>query len=158
MKRSTAFWMLLVLAVVISTAVFRNARAVESWTQTLMTDVAAGVAAKGNGVLQVGEVGTLSAAVTNTLTETNAAPSAGSIYLRGIYIEKMTATTGTVTVDYGTGTNCGTGTTTILTIGPQTASSPIPIGYYPVNVLVTAKKALCLVTDGAGTSARALAE
>lgn len=117
-----------------------------------------GVQAQGFGVYQTGELSTLSAAVASaTLTQVVAAPASGSIYLRGIWIEKATATTGAVTVRYGTGTNCGTGTTTLLTIGPQTATSLLPIGYYPVGALVPAQNALCLVTDAATTSARALA-
>lgn len=120
--------------------------------------VSDGVTANGTGVLQTGDVGTLSAAVaTATLTEVVAAPAAGlSVYLRGIWLEKSTATTGSALVRYGTGTNCVTGTTTILTIGPQTASSLLPIGYYPVNALIPAAKALCLGTDAATTSVRAL--
>ena len=117
-----------------------------------------GVKTQGFGIQQVGELSTLTAAVASaTLTEVVAAPASGSIYLRGIWIEKMTATTGSVTVRYGTGTNCGTGTTTLLTIGPQTATSLVPVGYYPVGALVPSGKALCLVTDASTTSARALA-
>ena len=113
-----------------------------------------GVQALGSGVLQSGEVGTLSAAVaTTTRTQVVAAPAAGlSIYLRGVWVEKATATTGSITVTQGTGTDCATSPIVILTIG---AGSPA-IGYYPVNVLVPATKALCLTTDAATTSARAL--
>ncbi len=112
-----------------------------------------GVQAQGSGILQIGEAGTLSAAVASaTRTEVVAAPTAGSIYLKGIWVEKATATTGLVTVSYGTGANCATGPTTILSIG---AGSPA-IGFYPVNTIVPATKALCLTTDAATTSARAL--
>lgn len=112
-----------------------------------------GVQSLGSGVQQVGEVNTLSAAVaTTTLTEVVAAPASGSVYLRGIWVEKATASTGNVLVKNGTGTNCATGTATMLSIG---AGSPA-IGYYPVNALVPAANALCLETDAATTSARAL--
>jgi len=117
--------------------------------------VSDGVQSQATGVLQIGEAGTLSAAVaTATRTEVLAAPAAGlSTYVRGIFVEKATASTGSVTVTQGTGTNCATSPIVILTIG---AGSP-PIGFYPVNALLPAAKALCLTTDAATTSARALA-
>jgi len=113
-----------------------------------------GVQSLGSGVLQVGEIGTLSAAVaTTTRTQVVAAPAAGlSIYLRGVWIEKATATTGLITVTQGTGADCVTAPVVLLSIG---AGSPA-IGYYPVNAIVPAAKALCLTTDAATTSARAL--
>jgi hypothetical protein len=118
-----------------------------------------GVGALGAGVKQVATLGTLSAAVASaTDAQVVAAPGSGSIVLLGVFLEKATNTTGTATVEYGTGTNCGTGKTTLLILGPQTASSLLPIGYYPVNALVPATKALCLVTDGSGTSIRALTQ
>ena len=118
-------------------------------------DVSNGVGAQGAGVLQVGTLGSLSAAVASaTMTQVVAAPGSGSIVLLGIFVEKATATTGLVTVSSGTGTNCGTGTATLLSIG---AGSP-PIGFYPVGALVGATKALCLTTDASTTSARALTQ
>jgi hypothetical protein len=118
-------------------------------------DVSNGVGAQGAGVLQVGTLGTISAAVASaTMTQVVAAPGSGSIVLLGIFVEKATATTGLVTVSSGTGTNCGTGTATLLSIG---AGSP-PIGFYPVGALVGTTKALCLTTDAATTSARALTQ
>ncbi len=115
-----------------------------------------GVSALGFGVAQTGEVSTLSAAVaTATLTEVVAAPTAGSIYLRGIWIEKSTTGTGSVLVRYGTGTNCGTGTTTLLAL-TAAASQTFAFGYYPIGIAVPATKALCLGTDAATTGVRAL--
>jgi hypothetical protein len=149
---------LLVVALAVLAGVFFQARAVESWTQTLMTDVASGPAAKGNGVLQVGEVSTLSAAVASAArTQVVAAPTAGSIYLRGLWIEKSATSSGLVTVSYGTGTNCGSGTTTLLSLAAAT-SQTLPFGYQPIGIQVPATKALCLVTEGANTSVRALAQ
>jgi len=117
-----------------------------------MDFVKQGVSSQGDGVLQVGEVNTLSAAVAATaLTEVVAAPSSGSIYLRGLLIEKSTGATGTVTVKSGTGTNCATGTATIL--GPITNPQ---IGYAPLNILVAAGDALCLQTEATTTGVRAL--
>jgi len=118
-------------------------------------DVSNGVGAQGAGVLQVGRLGTLSAAVASaTMTQVVAAPGSGSIVLLGVFVEKATATTGLVTVSSGTGTNCGTGTATLLSIG---AGSPA-IGFYPVESLVGTTKALCLTTDAATTSARVLTQ
>jgi hypothetical protein len=119
--------------------------------------VYSGVGAQGAGVLQVGEVNTLSAAVaTATLTQVVAAPAAGlQTYLRGLLVQKAaTASSGsTVTVEYGTGTNCGTGTTVLL--GPL---APPPVGYIPLNILVPAANAVCLATDASTTSVRVLAQ
>jgi hypothetical protein len=105
-----------------------------------------------SGLLQVGEVNSLSAAVaTATLTQVVAAPTSGSIYLRAIMLEKVTATTGSVTVQSGTGTNCGTGTVVLL--GPVI----VPVSRYMLlNIRVPAAQAICLQTDAATTSVRAL--
>ncbi|MBZ5703245.1 MAG: hypothetical protein LAN84_15540 [Acidobacteriia bacterium] len=117
-----------------------------------MKFIKAGPQTQGAGVLQTGEVNSLSAAVaTATLTQVVAAPTSGSIYLRGILLEKVTATTGSVTVQSGTGTNCGTGTAVLL--GPVVIP---PAGYLRLDIQVPAAKALCLQTDAATTSVRAL--
>lgn len=158
MNRKT-FWNALLVATLAALAgVFFQARGVETWTQTLMMTVDSGAAAKGAGVLQTGEVSTLSSAVASaTRAQVVAAPTAGSIYLRGIWIEKSATSTGVVTVSYGTGTNCGTGTTTLLSLTAAT-SQILPFGYEPIGIQVPATKALCLVTEGANTSVRALAQ
>jgi len=111
-----------------------------------------GVQTQGAGVLQTGEVNSISAAVaTATLTQVVAAPTSGSIYLRAILVEKITATTGSVTVQSGTGTNCGTGGAVLF--GPVVVP---PAGYLRLDLLVPATKALCLQTDAGTTSVRAL--
>jgi hypothetical protein len=121
--------------------------------------MAAGVGTQGAGVQQTATLGTLSSAVASaTDAQVVAAPGTGSIVLLGVFLEKATNSTGTATVEYGTGSNCGTNKTTILTLGPATGSSPLHLGSYPINALVVAQKALCLVTDGSGTSIRALTE
>jgi len=114
-----------------------------------------GVGAHGAGVLQTAELFTLSTAVASaSLTQVVAAPSAGvSVYVGRLLIEKATASTGSVTVEYGTGVNCGTGTTVLF--GPVTVP---PVGMISVGVLVPAAKALCLVTDANTTSVRALTQ
>jgi hypothetical protein len=113
--------------------------------------VSDGVGALGAGVVQTGEVNTLSAAAGNTITQVVAAPGAGSVYLRGLLIEKISGATSTVTLSYGTGSNCGTGTTVLL--GPITGSA---VGFIHLGVLVPATKALCVTTDAATTVVRAL--
>jgi hypothetical protein len=119
-----------------------------------MSFISAGVSAKGARVLQTGEVSTLSASIASaTAAKLATAPASGSIYLRAILVEKAaTASSGsTITLSYGTGTNCGTGTTTLL--GPVTAP---PAGYLPLGILVPAGKDLCAATDAATTVARVL--
>lgn len=150
----TALSLAVLLTLALSTPwITSTAQVVADQVILKMKFVKDGITAQGQNVLQTGEVGTLSAAVaTTSLTEVVAAPSSGSIYLRGIWIEKATATTGNVLVRNGTGTNCGTGTATILSIG---VGSPA-IGYYPLNVLVPGANAVCLSTDASTTSARAL--
>lgn len=116
--------------------------------------VLAGPRAQGAGVMQTGEVDTLSAAVASaTLTQVVAAPTSGSIYLRALLVEKATASTGSVTVKYGTGTNCGTGTTTLL--GPVTVP---PVGRLTLDIQVPAANALCILTDASTTSVRVLGQ
>lgn len=111
---------------------------------------------QGAGVLQTGEVNSISSAVASATTaQVVAAPTAGSIYLRSVFVEKMTTATGVVNVIYGTGTNCGTGTTTLLSLSLATGQAPV-LGYVRLDVQVPATKALCLQTDAATTSVRAL--
>lgn len=115
-----------------------------------------GVTAQGNNVLQVGEVSTLSAEVASaTRAEVVAAPASGSIYLRGLWINKSTTATGVVTVTEGTGTNCGTGPVVVLSLTAATGQT-LAFGYYPLGIRLTAAKALCLTTDAATTGVRAL--
>jgi len=130
----------------------------EVWQQVILNTLEKGAKAKGVSVLQVGEVSTLSSAVASaTRAEVVAAPPAGSIYLRGIWIEKAATSAGLVTVSYGTGTNCATSPTTILSLAAATGQI-LPFGYQPIGIQVPATKALCLVTEGSDTSVRALAQ
>lgn len=121
---------------------------------TSFLDVKGGVGAQGAGVQQVQSLHTLSAAVSDTtLVVAVAAPGAGSVYLAGLLLEKVKATTGSVTVTYGTGAACVTGPTTVL--GPILVP---PAGYIPLGILITAQKALCLSTDSTDTVVRALTQ
>jgi hypothetical protein len=113
-----------------------------------------GVPGQGQGILQTGEVSNVSAAVaTATLTQVVAAPSNANLstYVRGVVVEKSTGGTGSFTLQYGTGTNCNTGTTVIL--GPVT--NP-PIQLYYLGLIVPAGKAVCAQTDAGTTSIRLL--
>src|SRR5690348_9269140 len=148
----------LVLAVISLFAFTPPGHAVESWTQTLMSDVGLGPQTSGYGVLQVNRVVKSNDINSATLTQLVAAPASGQIFVDGIFLEKATATTGSVTLKYGTGTNCGTGTTTLAYVGPQTATSAVPIGYYPLEVQVPAANALCASTDATTTEALVLAQ
>jgi hypothetical protein len=134
-----------------------NAQGPGSPNQALMRmrTVGDGVQANGANVLQIGELGTLSATATNSLLKLATAPAAGSIYLRALWIEKMTTATGTVDLKYGTGTNCATGTTTMMSLAM--AASQIPtVGEYKINIPVPAGKDLCALTDAATTVVRVI--
>jgi len=109
-----------------------------------------GVSGQGAGILQTGDLSNISSSVaTATLTQVVAAPSSGSTYIRGVIVEKSTGAGGTFTIQTGTGTNCGTGTTVLL--GPVT--NP-PIQQYYLGVLAPAGKAVCLQTDAGTTVVR----
>lgn len=113
-----------------------------------------GVPGQGQGILQTGEVSSVSAAVaTSTLTQVVPAPATATLstYVRGVVVEKSTGSSGTFTIQYGTGTNCGTGTTVVL--GPVT--NP-PIQLYYLGLVVPAGKAVCVQTDASTTSVRLL--
>lgn len=148
----------LALAVVAIFSFTLPGHAVESWTQMLMTDVGIGPQTSGYGVLQTNRVVKATEINSATLTQIIAAPAAGQIFVDGIFLEKVTATSGAVTLQYGTGTNCGTGTATLAYIGPQTSTSLLPLGYYPLKIQVPAAKALCAKVDASTTDALVLAE
>lgn len=134
----------------------RRVRAQESGDQFYFKAIGAGVLYHGNGVLQVGLLNSLSAAVaTNTTTQVVAGPAAGSLYLRGIWVEKMTTSTGLVNAVTGTGVNCGTGTATLFSYSLAASQAP-QWGEFNINVRLPAGNALCLQTDGSTTSVRAL--
>jgi hypothetical protein len=119
-----------------------------------------GVGALGAGVLQTATIGTKSAPVASaTMAEVVATTTGGGkTVLLGVFVEKATNTTGSMTVTTGTGTNCASNAAVQLTLGPATGSSPLPIAFYPVNALMPADRAVCLTTDGSGTSARVLTQ
>lgn len=151
---------LLITALIGAAGLFFNAQAVESWTQTLMNDLASGASAKGAGVLQTGEVSTLSAVASNTtLVALVAAPASGQTYVRGIWIEKFATSTGAITLTSGTTTTteCDTGAATAFTISAAAAQLP-PFGYQPIGIRIPAGKKLCGSTEGTNTAFRVLAQ
>ncbi len=111
-----------------------------------------GVSSGGAGILQTGDLANLSASVaTATLTRLVVAPASGQTYVKGVVVEKATASTGSFTLQYGTGTNCGTGTTVL--IGPVVVP---PIQEYYLGFNVPAGQDLCAQTDAATTVIRIL--
>lgn len=157
MKSKTFLIGLAVLALAATVLFEPLAQASRDWTQTLVVTLDTGVAAKGAGVLQTGEVSTLSSTIAGTRTKVVTAPTSGSTYLRGIFIEKSATSTGSVIVSQGTGTNCGTNNTVLLSLTAASGQT-FPFGYQAIGILVPAGKDLCLATEGANTSVRALAE
>lgn len=114
--------------------------------------VGKGTSAQGNNVLQVGELSTLSApTATATLTRVVTAPASGQTYIRQVLVEKSTGSAGSFTIQYGTGTNCGSGTTVLLgpVVNPQ-------INTYYLGVQVPAAQDVCVQTDASTTSVRLL--
>lgn len=70
-------------------------------------------------------------AIAATLTECKAAPASGlKAYVTDIHVVSDTATAGSYTLRYGTGTNCGTGTTTLFPDVSSITTGKIP---YPAN-------------------------
>lgn len=109
-----------------------------------------GVQGGGGGILQTGAVSNISTAVaTATLTRVVVAPASNQTYVRGVIVEKSTGGTGSFTLQYGTGTNCGTGTTVLL--GPVV--NP-PIQQYNLGLNIPAGQDLCVQTDASTTSVR----
>ena len=67
-------------------------------------------------------------ALAATLTECQAAPGAGlRLYLTDLVVQTTTAVSGTYAVQYGTGTNCVTGTTALLPVSGTANSFNAPI-------------------------------
>ncbi|HLJ87754.1 MAG TPA: hypothetical protein VKZ53_13090 [Candidatus Angelobacter sp.] len=114
--------------------------------------VSAGASAQGSNILQTGELSNVSPAVaTSTLTRVIAAPSTSQTYIRSVLVEKSTGSSGSFTIQFGTGTNCATGTTVVL--GPVV--NP-PIQTYYLGAQVPPGQDVCVQTDASTTSVRLL--
>lgn len=83
-------------------------------------------------------------------TECQAAPAAGlKLYVTGIVLSNQAATVQTVDVVYGTGTNCGTGTTALthkMQMGTNaTTTSPVVVSAsLPTPLVPAAANAICV--------------
>jgi hypothetical protein len=98
-------------------------------------------------------------AATTTLTQVIAAPGSGSIRITSLVASGLeSATGGWIELEYGTGTNCATGTTVLAFVLWVPAAAPgaqISLGTGYGNVfLVPATKALCVIVS-AGTVTQA---
>jgi hypothetical protein len=71
-------------------------------------------------------------AIAATLTQCQAAPGAGKLYITDIQIVSTTATGGQFLLRYGTGSNCATGTTTLY---PNISAQTTGIMSYPGNTV-----------------------
>jgi hypothetical protein len=101
-------------------------------------------------------------AIGATLTQCQAAPAAStSLYLTDITVVSDTATAGSYTLRFGTGTNCATGTTTVFPAVSSITTGKIP---YPGNTAnlpiwhsfqtplkLTAANALCVICVATNT-------
>jgi hypothetical protein len=88
-------------------------------------------------------------AIGATLTECRPAPGAGlKLYLTDLVIGSTTATAGQFLVRYGTGTNCGTGTTSLLP-----AAATVARYGYPLNTSAPATLRFATPLGAAANSA-----
>jgi hypothetical protein len=68
-----------------------------------------------------------------TLTQCQAAPAAGlTLYITDIAVQTTTATSGTYAIQYGTGSNCGTGTTALFPSSGTSNRFNAPINTQPM--------------------------
>jgi len=98
-----------------------------------------------------------------SLTQCQAAPASGySLYLTSIIATTTTGTAGTFAVRYGTGSNCGTGTTGLwpqpggttpsrTVTAPISTAAPMVINLGPVGIKVTAANAICVIGTATNT-------
>lgn len=95
-----------------------------------------------------------------TLTECKAAPGASlSLYVTGYIAGSTTGTAGQHLLRFGTGTNCGTGTTTLFPGSGTTARAASPANTvaptvitFPNPLKITANNALCVIGVATNTT------
>jgi len=97
---------------------------------------------------------TLFNSAATTLTEIQAAPAAGlSIYVTDVHMSASVAATATadqqLTLKYGTGSNCATGTTTVYSY--FNAANAGPAGELRVPIKLPAATALCFIHAAVGS-------
>jgi len=91
--------------------------------------------------------------ISSTGTTQLVAPVAG----KAVYVCQVTASGGsaaTATLEYGTGSNCGTGTTTLTGALALNATQPVSMGWGGAVVTAPAGNALCLLAGGTVTTAQ----
>jgi hypothetical protein len=92
-------------------------------------------------------------AIAATLTQCQAAPGAGlSLYVTDLWWQSTTTTAGTGALQYGTGSNCGTGTTALFPASGTAnrygypASSTAATNFsFATPLKVAANNALCII-------------
>ncbi len=92
------------------------------------------------------------AALGTTLTQCQAAPATGlKNYISSVTCASTTSTASTCLVRYGTGTNCATGTTSILPTlqSPANTGQPTNLSFSPVPLIPTAANAICVIGGSA---------
>jgi hypothetical protein len=86
----------------------------------------------------------------STITTTEIIPLSGSLVTYVTSLHVMAGGTANVTFKYGTGSNCGTGTTTLDGPYPLTAQAGMTIGAGTGAIMIVpAGKALCVTSDAA---------
>ena len=86
----------------------------------------------------------------STATTTQLVPLSGTTFIYVTSFTVIAGGTGNLTFEYGTGTNCGTGTTALTGAYPFVANGGIAMGTGNGMVLkVPAGNALCVVTSAA---------
>ncbi|HLJ89568.1 MAG TPA: hypothetical protein VKZ53_22350 [Candidatus Angelobacter sp.] len=154
--RKAAILVVVVLAVIVGlmTAPSAHVIAQQVGEQNLLKlrFIGSGASPQGLNILQTGDLSILSPAVaSSTLTRVVAAPATGQTYIRSVAVEKSTGAAGSFTIQFGTGTNCGTGTTVLL--GPVV--NP-PVQTYYLGAQVPSGQDVCIQTDASTTSVRLL--
>ena len=92
-----------------------------------------------------------------TLTQCQALPASGRLYVTDITVDTTTATAGTYAIEYGTGANCGTGTTKLYPSlnGPAGWTAPILGAPQKINFTVplqpAALNAICVIGTATNT-------
>ena len=96
-------------------------------------------------------------ALVATLTQCQAAPASGRLYITDITVDTTTATAGTYLIEYGTGANCASGTTKLYpsTNGPAGWTAPVLGAPQKINFQTplqpAALNAICVIGTATNT-------
>jgi len=94
---------------------------------------------------------------TTSATQIIALSGSTKIYLCSLVVGWGGGTSPTFTLEYGTGTNCATGTTVILPATAITASLPNSFSYPPSFYVTPAGQALCYLLAGTSPTGKLIA-